>query len=76
MDGNANGACLRAATHDQTQLPSADSVDQEQRRNGEHDLDSTVAERGEQGLLVRVVDSGEDRGTVEGDDWKSALHPS
>jgi hypothetical protein len=56
---------LSVFTHDQTKLSSTDSVDHEQGWDGEDDLHRTVAQRCKESLLVGVVDSGEDGGTVE-----------
>jgi hypothetical protein len=57
------------ATHYQTKLSSADRVDHEQRRDGEDNLNGAVAEGGVERLLIGVVYSGEDGGTVERNDW-------
>lgn len=54
-------------TYGQSQGPTALGVNEEEGRNRRHDLDRTVSQRGEKGLISSVADILEDGGAVEGD---------
>jgi hypothetical protein len=55
--------------YDQAQRTSALSIDQEQGRDGEDHLDSTVTQGGVQRLVRVSQHTLEDGRTVERDDW-------
>jgi hypothetical protein len=59
-------------TYDHAESSATLRIDEEQCRNRKDDLDSTVAERCVQGLIIRVTDLREDGGAVEGNDVDAA----
>lgn len=57
-------------TYDQSQSAPTLGVDEEQRRDREDDLHSSVTQRGVERLGSCVTDLLEDRGAVEGNDFE------
>lgn len=58
----------RGLTYDESEVATALGVNQEQGGDSEDNLDSTVAERSVQGLVLGVANIAEDARAVEGDD--------
>jgi hypothetical protein len=60
------------STYNQGQRPAALGIDEEQRGNGEDNLDGTIAQTGIQRLVSGVTHVGEDASAVERDDVDTA----